>query len=78
MNTLDLVNLSRPGKACLVWILSLPILIGASVLASSSQKNFGRVEVSNLEYRNFNGIGLRGNLFNPAGVSPSRPAPEKG
>ncbi len=75
MNTLDLLNPSRHSRAYLVWILCLIILVGAAVLASSVQKDFGRVEVSNLDYRNFNGIALRGKLFRPGGVTPSNPAP---
>ena len=37
-------------------LICLSILVVAMALASAVQKNFGRVQVSNVTYRNFNGF----------------------
>src|SRR3990172_1069416 len=62
-------------KAFLGLISYLIILLGAVILASFVQTDFGRIEVSNVAYPNFNGIFVRAKLFKPVGVSPSNPAP---
>lgn len=46
-------------------LICLSILVGAMALASAVQKNFGRVQVSNVTYRNFNGIAVRAKLLQP-------------
>jgi dienelactone hydrolase len=49
-----------------VWLLiCLAILVGAMMLASAVQKDFGNVHVSNVTYRNFNGIPVRAKLLQP-------------
>ena len=47
-----------------VWLLiCLTILVGAMALASAVQKDFGNVHVSNVTFRNFNGIAARAKLL---------------
>lgn len=62
-------------KTFLGLFFCLILLLGAALLASSVQTDFGRVEVSNVAYPNFNGISVRAKLFKPVGVSRSNPAP---
>ncbi|MCX5911833.1 MAG: alpha/beta hydrolase, partial [Deltaproteobacteria bacterium] len=62
-------------KTFLGLFFCLILLLGAVVLASSVQTDFGRVEVSNVVYPNFNGISVRAKLFKPVGVSRNTPAP---
>ncbi|CAB1083315.1 hypothetical protein D1AOALGA4SA_10889 [Olavius algarvensis Delta 1 endosymbiont] len=52
MNTPELFNLDRRSKAPLVFTFSLMLLVGASLLASLTQRDFGRVLVSNVSYLN--------------------------
>jgi len=68
-------NRSHIGKAFLALAFCLVLLFGAVILASSVQTDFGRVEVSNVTYPNFNGIPVRAKLFRPVGVSRTNPAP---
>jgi pimeloyl-ACP methyl ester carboxylesterase len=51
------------------------ILIGAVFVASQIQKDFGRVRVANVYYKNFNGIPIRAKLFRPRTVNASQPGP---
>ena len=75
MNTPELFNPDRRSKAPVVFIICLAVLIGAVVLASLTQKGFGRVVVSNVTYTNFNGILVRAKLLKPSTASESSPAP---
>ncbi len=70
-----LLDPTRPSKAPLILINCLAILVGASLMASLAQTDLGRIEVSNVTYRNFNGILIRAKLFRPADVTPVNPAP---
>ena len=75
MNTARLFDPDHRSKAPLVFIICLAVLIGASVLASLTQKGFGRVAVSNVTYTNFNGLLVRAKLLKPPGASTSSPVP---
>jgi len=48
-----------------VFFICVVILVGAVVLASLVQRDFGRVEVTNLIYENYNGIPVRAKLLRP-------------
>ena len=80
MTTTELLNRKNPGKALIVFILCLVLLIAAEVTASLTQQDFGRVEVSNVTYQNYNGIPIRAKLLRPEVVRdrqanrPKRPA----
>jgi dienelactone hydrolase len=76
--TMNTSKLFSPGYRRRPWIvlaLFLLILLAAEVLASQVQQDFGRVEVSNLTYQNFNGIPVRTKLLKPKGLSASNPGP---
>jgi len=75
MNTPELFNPDRRSKAPLVFVFCLMHLVGASLLASLTQRDFGRVLVSNVSYLNYNGIRIRAKLLRPLGAEASRPAP---
>ncbi len=60
----------KPYGQPAVWLLiCLAILVGAMMLASAVQKDFGNVLVSNVTYRNFNGIPVRAKLLQPGSDS---------
>ena len=75
MNTDRLFDPDHRSKAPLVFIICLAVLIGAVVLASLTQKGFGRVAVSNVTYTNFNGLLVRAKLLKPLSASTSSPVP---
>ncbi|MBW2706670.1 MAG: alpha/beta hydrolase, partial [Deltaproteobacteria bacterium] len=75
MNTAQLFDPDRRSKAPLVFIICIVVLLGAVVLASLTQKGFGKVAVTNVTYTNFNGILVRAKLLKPLNASKSNPAP---
>jgi pimeloyl-ACP methyl ester carboxylesterase len=75
MDTAQLFDPDRRGKAPLAFAACLAILIGSVLLASLTQKSFGRVFVSNVSYLNYNGIPIRAKLLKPPSAAKSRPAP---
>jgi pimeloyl-ACP methyl ester carboxylesterase len=75
MNTGRLFDPDRRSKAPLVFIVCLVVLIGASLLASLTQKSFGKVLVSNVSYLNYNGIKIRAKLLKLLKAADSHPAP---
>ena len=66
---------SRPNKAPFVFILCLVIMVGASLAAWLTQTDLGRIEVSNVNFKNFNSIPIRAKLFRPVSVTSTHPAP---
>jgi hypothetical protein len=75
MDTRYAGNRPRSVRSFLGLVLLLMLLGGAVFLASSVQTDFGKVEVANVTYPNFNGIPIRAKLFVPVGVSRTNPAP---
>ena len=75
MNTAHLFEPDRRSKAPFVFIACLTVLVGAALLASLVQKNFGTVIVSNVAYLNSNGIPIRAKLLRPLSAAASHPAP---
>jgi len=65
MNALDQVQNERIRGPLLVLLLCLIVLVGAVLTASLVQTDFGRVEVTNVVYPNYNGIPVRAKLFKP-------------
>lgn len=53
----------------------LAILLGAIWLASQVQGDFGRVEVTNVTFANYNGIPIRAKLFRPRTADVHHPVP---
>jgi dienelactone hydrolase len=66
---------SSRKRPLIVLILCLIILIAAVLLASLVQRDFGRVEVSNVSYENYNGIPVRAKLLRPVGATAAKPMP---
>ncbi len=75
MNTDELFKPKRPATAWVVFFACLLVSVAAFVLASLVQRDFGKVDVSNVTYPNANGITVRAKLFVPQGVSEANPAP---
>jgi uncharacterized protein len=60
-------NLKNPSLGSITLLLvCLLVLVGAMALASAVQRDFGRVNVSNVTFRNFNQIPVRTKLFQPS------------
>jgi len=70
-----LFSRERRSKAVFVLIAILAILVGAVVVAWLVQRDFGRVEVTNLRYENFNGIPIRAKLLRPVEATAGNPLP---
>jgi uncharacterized protein len=75
MNINPLFNPPNRRKTWLVLALFLIILLGAEILASQVQQDFGRVAVSNVTYSNETGIPIRAKLLQPVGLSAQSPGP---
>lgn len=68
MTTQELFNTKNSRGAWLVFFACILISLAAFVTASQVQRDFGRVEVSNVTYPNSNGIPIRAKLLKPVGV----------
>ncbi|MBU2550908.1 MAG: alpha/beta hydrolase [Proteobacteria bacterium] len=75
MNTERLLKSERRAGSYVFLALCLAALIGAVVLASRVQTGFGRVEVTNATYPNYNGIPVRAKLFRPRPATRQAPHP---
>ena len=64
-----------PIKSVVALVVCLLVCAGAVVTASLAQRDFGRVAVSDVYFRNFNGIPVRAKLFRPVGATERSPAP---
>ena len=51
--------------SAVMLLIGLLILVGSMALASAVQRDFGRVQVSNLSFKNYNGIAVRAKLLQP-------------
>ncbi len=75
MNTSFLFDKNRPSKAWVALLILLAILFAAEITAWNVQRDFGRVEVSNVIYDNYNGIKIRAKLLKPRLASEENPLP---
>jgi dienelactone hydrolase len=75
VNTDDLFHTERRSKAPIVLALCLALLIAAVVIAWLVQRDFGRVQVTNATYDNFNGIPIRAKLLRPVEATEENPMP---
>ena len=57
------------------FFICIAILVGSVVLASLVQRDFGRVEVTNVIYENYNGIPVRAKLLKPVDATEENPMP---
>lgn len=75
MNTHILFDAEHARRAWLVLAILLIILLAAEVTAWLVQRDFGRVDVSNVSYNNYNGIIVRAKLFRPVVATQENPLP---
>ncbi len=73
----DQKNLSKKSinLSLVTFVVCVAILVGAVVVASLVQKDFGRVEVTNVIYENSNGIPVRAKLLRPVDATEENPMP---
>lgn len=65
---------SRRG-ALIALLICLGLLVGASVLGSLVQRDFGQVEVTNVTFPNYNQIPIRAKLLRPVDAGPDNRLP---
>ncbi|MFC1883302.1 alpha/beta hydrolase [Thermodesulfobacteriota bacterium] len=75
MDTKKILESKNPGLAGIALVAFLAVLATSSFIASMTQKGFGRTEVSNVRYENYNGINIRAKLFKPVRASKDHPVP---
>jgi dienelactone hydrolase len=59
----------------LTFLICVAIMVGAVVVASLVQRDFGRIEVTNVIYENYNRIAVRAKLLRPAEATEKNPMP---
>ena len=59
----------------LAFLVCVAIMVGAVVVASLVQRDFGRIEVTNVIYKNYNGILVRAKLMKPVEATEENPMP---
>lgn len=75
MDTSNLLDPTRRNKAWLAFLACILSLLIAEVIAWGVQNDFGRLEVSNVSFENYNGIPIRAKLFKPANGGSNNPVP---
>jgi len=75
IDTDDLFDPHRPRKAPIIFLTFVVLLILASLQGWLIQTDFGKVDVSNVIYKNYNGIPIRAKLLRPVSANPAKPAP---
>jgi pimeloyl-ACP methyl ester carboxylesterase len=75
MNTQDLFREDSRSRAGVAFAACVIILLVASVVGSMAQRGFGRVEVTNVTYDNYNGIPVRAKLLRPVDATEDNPMP---
>ena len=75
MSVTGLSESQSPMRAVLALLVCLGLLLAAEITAWQVQKDFGKVEVSNVVFDNFNGIKIRAKLLRPNGATPDNPMP---
>ncbi len=75
MNTNTLIDTKYRSKAVIVFVVCLLVLVGVTVIGSLTQRDFGKVEVTNVTYPNFNAIPIRAKLLRPTRATPDNPMP---
>ena len=76
MNTHELFDPKHRRGVWIIFAVCVLISIAATVTASLTQRDFGRIDVSNVTYPNNEwGPTIRAKLLKPRGVSEASPAP---
>ncbi len=65
----------KRGKVIVVFLIFLAITLGAVVVASLVQQDYGQVEVVNVTFENDNAIPVRAKLFKPLAATDENPSP---
>ena len=70
-------NRSNRGThiSLLTFLICVAIMVGSVVVASLVQRDFGRVDVTNVIYENYNGIPVRAKLLRPVDAAEENPMP---
>jgi hypothetical protein len=69
------VNTKGPHTSLLAFLICVAIMVGSVVVASLVQTDFGRVDVANVIYENYNGIHVRAKLLRPVDATKENPMP---
>ena len=75
MNSEKLFQKGGNTKILLVFALSFTVFLSAVLIAHLIQTDFGRIEVSNAYYTNYNGKKIRAKLFRPISANAGNPMP---
>ncbi len=75
MNTDTLFRKGNNTRIVLIFLVGMIVFVIAAVLANLIQTDFGRIDVSNVYYLNFNGKKIRAKLFRPKEADSNNPAP---
>ena len=75
MNEKAKQNSKGAHPSLLTFLICVAILVGAVVVASLVQRDFGRVQVTNVIYANYNGIPVRAKLLRPVEATEENPLP---
>jgi hypothetical protein len=74
MNTKSLLEKSG-FKAVIVFIICIVVLVASVVTAHFFQNDFGRISVSNITFKNYNGLNIRAKLLMPSDMTPGQKLP---
>ncbi len=75
VDTKDLFDPHPPRKAPIIFLICVILLVLASLKGWLIQTDFGKIDVSNVTYKNYNGIPIRAKLMRPVSATPVHPAP---
>jgi len=75
VNTNKLFSTENRSKSVVALIACLVVLVGAVVVASLVQRDFGKIEVTNVTYPNYNDIPIRAKLLRPVEAREDNPLP---
>jgi len=75
MSIIQLVEQKQKAGAFVVLAICILLSAASIITASLAQRDFGRVEVSDVYFKNVNGITVRAKLFVPDGATRDNPMP---
>lgn len=74
MNTKLILEKQKP-PAFIIFFLCIIILVSSVIIANLFQKDFGRISVTNITFKNYNGLTIRAKLLKPADISDGQKLP---
>lgn len=75
MNKDDTLHGKNSFASLAAFLICVAIMVGSVVVASFVQTDFGRVDVTNVIYENYNGIPVRAKLLRPVDATEENPMP---